>query len=70
MEVVKLEKKKFPKSLFTIPAGYKKTEGTGALGAMQDLQQLQEVMQKNMTPEQIEQLKKMMQNAVQQPPSK
>jgi hypothetical protein len=73
-EITKLEKKKFPKSIFNIPADYKKTEGMGNMldmGSMQDLQNLQEMMQQNMTPEQIEQLNKMMEKAVpQQPQSK
>lgn len=65
MELVKAEKKSLPASLFEIPAGYTKREGPAGVGGMGNLppeiqEKLRERM-KNMTPEQIEAMKKAMQ---------
>lgn len=49
-EVKRIEKKKMPPTLFAVPADYKKTEG--GMGGMQP------------TPEQIEQMKKLIQGAL------
>jgi hypothetical protein len=59
MEVVKVDKKAVPASTFDVPAGYKKTEGfMGGMGGPPP-GAVQEMM-KNMTPEQREQMRKMM----------
>jgi hypothetical protein len=52
MEIRKIERKALPGSLFTVPMDYKKTDGAGAAGLQP-------------TPEQIEEMKKMIQGALQ-----
>ncbi|MBF0433143.1 MAG: DUF4412 domain-containing protein [Fibrobacteria bacterium] len=70
MEVVKIEAKTFPASIFTVPENYKETSGMagmmGQLGSQQNMQAIQEMMQKNMTPEKMEEMKKMMEKMMQQ----
>lgn len=60
MEMVKFEKKSFPKSDFEIPAGYTKSEGAAAPAGGPQIKSQQELM--NMTPEErakyAEELKK------------
>ncbi|MEO6096855.1 MAG: DUF4412 domain-containing protein [Fibrobacteria bacterium] len=52
MEIRKIERKALPGALFTIPMDYKKTDGAGAAGLQP-------------TPEQVEEMKKMIQGALQ-----
>jgi hypothetical protein len=70
MKAVKIEEKKYPQDLFSIPQGYTKTEGfgnmLGQMGSPQNMEAMKEMMEKNMTPEQLEELRKMMEKAVQQ----
>lgn len=58
MEVVKIEKKALPSSLFEIPAGYKETSMMGSISP-EAAKQMEEAM-KNMTPEQRKQIEEMM----------
>jgi len=74
MEVVKVDKKALPASMFEIPAGYTKSEGgmmdmMGGMSGLQadeakkkmgDAQKQMEDAMKNMTPEQREMIQKMM----------
>ena len=67
MEVVKIDKKPLPASIFEIPEGYTKSEGgvMGAVGGMSGprvdaaREQMQEAMKK-LTPEQRDMMEKMM----------
>jgi hypothetical protein len=52
MEVKRLQRKALPAALFTVPADYKKTDGAGAAGLQP-------------TPEQVEEMKKIIQGALQ-----
>lgn len=52
MEIRKIERKALPGALFTVPMDYKKTDGAGAAGLQP-------------TPEQVEEMKKMIQGALQ-----
>ena len=67
MEIVKVERRSLPASLFEVPAGYRETSMMGAMAQtpeqqkqMEDAQKKMEEAMKNMSPEQRKMMEKMM----------
>ncbi len=67
MEIVKVERRSLPASLFEVPAGYRETSMMGVMAQtpeqqkqMEDAQKKMEEAMKNMSPEQKKMMEKMM----------